>query len=163
MPTLCIAFPAHLALFASGPTSGLVVDSGSSVTHAVAVCGGQVESPAILRMNMGGQDLNERLGSLVLSRHGRSLVGTASERSALCAMKERLCFVSQDLSSDKMAGAALEQSHEMPDGTYINIGIERFMCPEALFQPGVLGKAKLKLFAFKIILKEYIAHFNETR
>uniref|UniRef100_UPI00358FD47A uncharacterized protein isoform X2 n=1 Tax=Myxine glutinosa TaxID=7769 RepID=UPI00358FD47A len=145
VPTLCITIPAHLALFASGPTSGLVVDSGDSVTHAVAVCGGRVESPTIFRMNVGGQDLSERLGSLVLARHGRSLVGTASERSALCAMKERLCFVSRDLASDKMAGAALEHSHEMPDGTYINIGVERFMCPEALFQPGVLGPSSPSL------------------
>ena len=39
------------------------------------------------------------------------------------------------------ASSALEKSYELPDGNEMVIGgIERFSCPEALFQPSFIGK-----------------------
>ncbi len=37
------------------------------------------------------------------------------------------------------AGALLEEVYQLPDGQEIAIGDERFRCPEALFNPSVLG------------------------
>merc|ERR1712070_566662 len=33
-----------------------------------------------------------------------------------------------------------EKNYELPDGNSISIGKERFQCPEALFNPGMMGK-----------------------
>jgi len=33
-----------------------------------------------------------------------------------------------------------EESYELPDGQKISLGSERFRCPEALFQPSLLGQ-----------------------
>ena len=35
---------------------------------------------------------------------------------------------------------ALERSYELPDGNFIVIGSERFRCPEALFDPSLIGR-----------------------
>lgn len=60
-------------------------------------------------------------------------------------MKEKLCFVSCDLERHKMTNCAssstdLDMSYTLPDGNKLTLGIERYMCPEALFQPSILGK-----------------------
>lgn len=34
----------------------------------------------------------------------------------------------------------LEKMYELPDGQVISVGSERFRCPEALFQPSLIGK-----------------------
>lgn len=54
------------------------------------------------------------------------------------AMKEKLCFVSYDYKRDvRLANETtnLMRTYTLPDGRVIKVGAERFMAPEALFQP----------------------------
>ncbi len=58
-------------------------------------------------------------------------------------MKEQLCYVANDFEKEMDLGSqssTLEKGYELPDGTLVTVGNERFRCPEVLFQPSFIGK-----------------------
>jgi actin beta/gamma 1 len=57
-------------------------------------------------------------------------------------MKEKMCYVALDFEQEldmSSKSSTVEKSYELPDGTVVDIGNERFRCPEALFQPSITG------------------------
>merc|ERR1719492_730999 len=65
-----------LALYASGRTSGIVLDSGAGVTTSVPIFEGMPMPHAITRLNLGGRDLTEYMTRLLRFR-GHSMTSTA--------------------------------------------------------------------------------------
>jgi len=140
VPGLYIQQQPILSLYASGRTSGIVLDSGDGVTTCVPVFEGFVLPHAVGRIDVAGRDITEYL-QLLLRKSGH-IFHTSSEFEIVRDIKEKICYINMTLESktEKEDDTEHDPIYKLPDGKTITIGSEKKLAPEVLFNPSLIGQ-----------------------
>lgn len=169
VPAMYVSIQAVLALYASGKTTGVVLDSGDGVTHTVPVYGGFSINSAIQRIDVAGRSVTYDLQRQL--RKSGIVLQSSAELELVRNIKEKLCYIASDakkeekkwlgfdyqrrlrhLTSSTVAQSstaaplastssanALGTVFRLPDGKDIILGPELFRAPEILFSPDLIG------------------------
>lgn len=142
VPALFISMQAVLSLYASGRTTGVVLDSGDGITQAVPIYEGFAIPLSIVRTDVAGRDITKFLKFLI-RKEGLTL-NTTAEFEVIKNLKEQACYITSNTSralDDLVAAGDPERmSYTLPDGHSIEIGTSsRIKAPEILFRPDLIG------------------------
>ncbi|XP_005410292.1 PREDICTED: flocculation protein FLO11-like [Chinchilla lanigera] len=135
VPAMQTVHQALLALYAYGRTTGLVLGSGHGTSYVAPILTGQLAPSDTYRLDVAGADLTNYLAQL-LQAGGHSALKTGLAHQ----IKEACCYVAMDLAAElAYIQAQNPVDFVLPDKQVITLGSERFCCPEALFQPSLVG------------------------
>lgn len=137
VPALYVSMQAVLSLYAAGKTTGVVLDCGDGVSHAVPVFEGFALPHAITRSDVAGREVTNYF-QLLLRRAGYNF-HTSAEREVVREIKEAKCQVAKNLAREKETKARQRTKYRLPDNNEIELGTEVFEAPEVLFNPELIG------------------------
>ncbi|KAH0542340.1 Actin-like protein [Glutinoglossum americanum] len=144
VPALYGSIQAVLSLYASGRTTGIVLDSGDGVSHAVPVYEGFAMPSSIRRIDVAGRDVTEYLQTLL--RKSGYVFHTSAEKEVVRQIKEKTGYVALDPRKEEKdwqgpgsKGDGRIVDYKLPDGNVLKVGSERFRAPEILFDPEIIG------------------------
>jgi actin-related protein len=119
-----------LALYATGKTTGIVIDTGHDVTNVLPVFEGYGIQETLETQNYGGNALSNALRELYEDRNPL-IKGNFDQ---IHNLKEQYCSVREELSSPLQSKFS-DELFTLPDGQKIRLGHELVSIPEQIFNP----------------------------
>jgi len=116
-----------LSLYASGRTTGIVLDAGDGVSHAVPVYEGFAMPSSIRRIDVAGRDVTEYM-QLLLRKSGY-VFHTSAEKEVVRMIKEKTTYVALDPKREEKEWAASgvgrpdskAMEYVLPDGNKMKV------------------------------------------
>ena len=118
-----------LSLFSTSSTSGAVLESGDGVTQSCIIYEGYTIPGSYKRINLGGREVTEYL-QFLLNRKGYELRNSDGFQITK-KIKEELCEIFPQEQENNLE----IKNYTLPDDSIIEIGDERRLAPEILFNP----------------------------
>lgn len=146
VPSLYVGNGQVFSLYSSGRITGLVLDAGEKMIHSVPIYEGHAIDHGIIKLWFGGRDLTDYFSVLLKERD--IMFVTGAEREIIQDVKERHCYIALDFDEESVKSQksdVCDVKYELPDGTILTVGYERFKCPETLFQPRFIGIDSLSI------------------
>ena len=126
MPAFYTSIQAVLSLYASGRTTGIVLDAGDGVSHAVPVYEGFAMPNSVRRIDVAGRDVTEHLQTLL--RKAGYIFHTSAEKEVVRDIKEKTCYVALDGPKEEKEWAASgsraegkSKEYTLPDGQKLKV------------------------------------------
>lgn len=118
VPALFVSMQAVLSLYATGRVTGVVLDSGDGVTHAVPIYEGFAMPHSIMRIDIAGRDVTRYLKSLI-RKEGFNFRTTA-EFEIVRMIKEKVCYLASNLQKEESIDTD-KASYVLPDGNTLDV------------------------------------------
>jgi centractin len=125
VPALYTSIQAVLSLYASGRTTGIVMDSGDGVSHAVPVYEGFAMPSSIRRIDVAGRDVTEYMQTLL--RKSGYIFHTSAEKEVVRMIKEKVSYVAADPKKEEKewsggkTGETKVVEYVLPDGQKLKV------------------------------------------
>jgi len=136
-----------LNMYAANMSSGMSVCVG----HALSSWNPYFDSSSIDNaagfMNIAGDKISQQLYELIQKKYPKINLNK-SHYETISTLKDKYCFFAQNFLAELQLSKEnpnLDVSAELPDGTQITLGPERFLAPEVLFKPSLMGIENLGL------------------
>jgi len=134
---------AVLSLFATGRTTGTVLDSGEGVTHTVPIYEGYALQHAIAEIPICGKDLTEYLMTLLNKEYPEFLpIDTKEKRDEAFDVAVKIKHMHGQVAHDFDAELKTSSDESTPPKKYklpgsqtITVNKQCLECPEILFSP----------------------------
>lgn len=135
-----------MAMYASGRTSGMVIEMGAESCHTVPVFEGLGLFHSFLELDYGGDDLTTVFSQSVMRQPGNQHLRFSPhhEKFIFQYAKELHVCVQPDAGSFALSVSEGNQHdvvhHKLPDGAVMKLGPDRYRIAESFFDPAHVGR-----------------------
>ena len=140
VPALLIKLQSVLALFSSGRSTGIVLNSGYETTSVTPIYDGKVVTRSLKHLEFGGKHITDYMHKMVAYGCCFSYSRTGWEVDMVNQMKEYHSYVAEESLTPQQLKEVESVQYELPDGTVIRLrNGEHVQAAEALFNPSLLA------------------------
>ncbi|CAK62550.1 unnamed protein product (macronuclear) [Paramecium tetraurelia] len=138
-PALFFAVSGIVSLFASGKTTGVILDVGDTVSQSIPIYDGFYIQHSAQRVDLAGRDVTDNLNNLL--RRSGYIFTKSAELEIIKKIKEKRCFLSPTMIAEEkfQEERKIKDQYMLPDNNTIEISYEKQRAPEILMSPEKYG------------------------